>query len=88
MLAVPVSAPGLGGGKRVGIRMRAVTARWVAYVIGAGSIALIIGSVVLAYLDRHASLPAGQQTWGFSYTFGGEHRCPRCGPGPGLPQAR
>jgi hypothetical protein len=49
--------------------MRAVTARWVAYVIGAGSIALIIGSVVLAYLDRHASLPAGQQTWGFSYTF-------------------
>ena len=50
--------------------MRAVTARWVAYVIGAGSIALIIGSVVLAYLDRHASLPAGQQTWGFSYAFG------------------
>ena len=50
--------------------MRAVTARWVAYVIGAGSIALIIGSVVLTYLDRHASLPAGQQGWGFSYAFG------------------
>ena len=50
--------------------MRAVAARWVAYVVGGGSIALIIGSVVLAYLDRHASLPAGQQTWGFSYTFG------------------
>jgi hypothetical protein len=27
--------------------MRAVTARWAAYVIGAGSIALIIGSVDL-----------------------------------------
>jgi hypothetical protein len=39
-------------------------------ITGGGSIALIIGSVVLAYLDRHASLPAGQQTWGFSYTFG------------------
>jgi signal transduction histidine kinase len=38
--------------------MRAVTARWVAYVTGAGSIALIIGSVALTYLDRHASLPA------------------------------
>ena len=50
--------------------MRAVAARWVAHVVGGGSIALIIGSVVLAYLDRHASLPAGQQTWGFSYTFG------------------
>jgi signal transduction histidine kinase len=50
--------------------MRAVTARWVAYVTGAGSIALIIGSVVLTYLDRHASLPAGQQGWGFSYAFG------------------
>ncbi len=71
MLAASVFAPGLGwGGKRVGIRMRAVTARWVAYVIGAGSIALIIGGALLAYMDRHASLPAGQQTWGFSYAFG------------------
>jgi len=50
--------------------MRAVTARWVDYVIGAGSIALIIGGALLAYMDRHASLPAGQQTWGFSYAFG------------------
>src|SRR5215467_4509550 len=34
----PVSAPALVGlGKRVGIRMRAVTARWVTYVIGGGS---------------------------------------------------
>src|SRR5215471_9713127 len=60
----------VGLGKRVGIRMRAVTARWVAYVIGGGSIALIIGAVVLTYLDRHASVPAGQNTWGFSYAFG------------------
>ncbi len=50
--------------------MRAVTARWVAYVTGAGSIALIIGAALLAYVDRHASLPAGQQGWGFSYAFG------------------
>jgi hypothetical protein len=70
--------------------MRAVTARWVAYAIGAGSIALIIGAALLTYVDRHASLPAGSQTWGFSYAFrrGCEHGCPRCGPGPGLPQAR
>ena len=50
--------------------MRAVTARWVAYAIGAGSIALIIGAVVLTYVDRHASLPAGSETWDFSYAFG------------------
>ena len=50
--------------------MRAVTARWVAYVVGAGSIALIIGAVVLAYVDRHASLPAGSDIWSFSYVFG------------------
>jgi hypothetical protein len=58
------------GGKRVGIRMRAVTARWVAYVISAGSIALIIGALVLTYLNRHALVPAGQNTWGFPYAFG------------------
>jgi branched-subunit amino acid ABC-type transport system permease component len=68
--------------------MRAVAARWVAYVVGGGSIALIIGSVVLAYLDRHASLPAGQQTWGVSYTFGEAVNIVPAGPGPGLPQAR
>jgi signal transduction histidine kinase len=38
--------------------------------MGAGSIALIIGAVVLTYVDRHASLPAGQENWGFSYVFG------------------
>jgi signal transduction histidine kinase len=42
----------------------------VAYAIGAGSIALIIGAALLTYVDRHASLPAGSQTWGFSYAFG------------------
>ena len=36
---------------------------------GRGSIALIIGAVVLTYVDRHASLPAGSGTWGFSYVF-------------------
>ena len=50
--------------------MRAVTARWVAYVVGAGSIALIIGAALLAYVDRHAPVPAGQAMWGFSYAFG------------------
>jgi hypothetical protein len=46
------------GGKRVGIRMRAVAARRVAYVIGGSSIVLIIGAVILTYADRHASRPA------------------------------
>jgi signal transduction histidine kinase len=50
--------------------MRAVTARWVAYAIGAGSIALIAGAIVLTYVDRHASLPTGSDTWGFAYAFG------------------
>src|SRR5215831_14400151 len=50
--------------------MRAVTARWVAYATGAGSIALTIGAVLLTYLDRHAPVPAGQATWGFSYALG------------------
>ena len=71
MLAARVSAPGLGGvGSGVGIRMRAVAARWVAYVVGGGSIALIIGALVLTYVDRHATLPPGSETWGFSYVFG------------------
>jgi signal transduction histidine kinase len=68
MLAAPVVAAWVGG-NRVGIRMRAVTARWVAYVVGGGSIALIIGALVLAYVDRRASLPAGTDPWSFSYIF-------------------
>ncbi|HXZ71406.1 MAG TPA: histidine kinase [Streptosporangiaceae bacterium] len=50
--------------------MRAEAARRVAYVIGGSSIVLIVSAVVLTYVDRHASLPAGQQGWGFSYAFG------------------
>src|SRR5215831_2598735 len=64
-------APGPGGGNGgKGIGMRALTARRVAYVIGAGSIALIIAAVVLRYVDRHASPPAGSGTWDFSFVFG------------------
>jgi hypothetical protein len=50
--------------------MRAVAARRVAYVAGGGSIALMIGAVVLTYVDRHASLPPGSEAWDFSYVFG------------------
>jgi hypothetical protein len=50
--------------------MRGLTARVVACVIGAGSIALIIAAVVLTYVDRHASLPGDSGTWDFSFVFG------------------
>jgi signal transduction histidine kinase len=48
--------------------MRAQTARWVAGGVAAGSIALMAGSLVLGYADRHA-LPADQMTWNFSDVF-------------------
>jgi signal transduction histidine kinase len=49
--------------------MRAQTARWVAGCIAAGSVALIIAGLALAYVDRH-SLPAGENTWNFPDVFG------------------
>jgi len=48
--------------------MRARTARWVAGGIAAGSIALMAGGVVLAYLDRHL-LSAATTTWHFSHVL-------------------
>jgi signal transduction histidine kinase len=50
--------------------MSARTARWVAGWIAAGSIALIAGSIALAYLDRHL-LSAARTTWDFSDVFNG-----------------
>ncbi len=50
--------------------MRAVAARRVAYVVGGGAIALMIGAMVLTYVDRHASLPPGSEAWDFSWVFG------------------
>src|SRR5580700_5706098 len=50
--------------------MSARTARWVAGWIAAGSIALIAGSMALAYLDRHL-LSSARTTWDFSYVFNG-----------------
>ena len=38
--------------------------------MGTGSIALLVGALVLSYIDRHAPVPAGQDTWGFDYAFG------------------
>src|SRR5262249_18278288 len=52
------------------ILMTALTTPRTAYVLGTGSIALIIGAVVLAFVDRNASLPADAQTWDFSFVFG------------------
>ncbi len=48
--------------------MRARTARWVAGGIAAGSIALMIGGLVLAYVDRHPVL-ADRTNWDFSDVF-------------------
>jgi hypothetical protein len=62
------SAPGPAGESR-GIRMRAQTARWVAGCIAAGSVALIVAGLVLAYVDRY-SLPAGQNDWNLPEVFG------------------
>jgi signal transduction histidine kinase len=48
--------------------MRAQTARWVAGGVAAGSTALMAGSLVLAYADRHA-VPAAQTNWDFPDVF-------------------
>jgi signal transduction histidine kinase len=49
--------------------MGALTARRIAGCVAAGSIALIAGGVVLAYLDRHL-VPADLSGWDFSDVFG------------------
>ena len=50
--------------------MSARTARWVAGWIAAGSVALIAGSLLLAYLDRQLLSPA-MTTWDFSDVLNG-----------------
>ena len=49
--------------------MRVLTARRVAGGVAATSVALIVGGLALAYVDRH--LPAGRTAWNFSAVFGG-----------------
>ncbi len=49
--------------------MRARTARWVAGCAAAGSVALIVGGLVLAYVDRHL-LPASLTGWTVSNISG------------------
>jgi hypothetical protein len=51
------------------IQMRARTTRWVAGCIAAGSIALMVGELALAYVDRHHLLPAGLTGWNFPSVF-------------------
>jgi signal transduction histidine kinase len=49
--------------------VRALTARWVAGGVAAGSVALMAGGLALAYADRHL-VPAGLTNWDFSDVFG------------------
>jgi signal transduction histidine kinase len=49
--------------------MRVLTARWVAGCMAGVSVALIVGGLTLAYVDRH--LPAGRTAWNLSAVFGG-----------------
>jgi signal transduction histidine kinase len=49
--------------------MRVLTARWVAGGVAAVSVALILGGLALAYVDRHL-VPAGLSGWDFSDVFG------------------
>jgi len=49
--------------------VRARTARWVAGCAVAGSLALMAGGLILAYLDRNL-VPANETNWDFSDVFG------------------
>ena len=48
--------------------MRARTARWVAGCVAVGSLALMVGGVILAYADRHL-VPANVTSWDVSDVF-------------------
>ncbi len=50
--------------------MRVRTVRWAAGGAAVGAVALGLGGLVLAYLDRH-QVPAGLTAWDFSDVFGG-----------------
>jgi len=49
--------------------MRVLTARWVAGCVAVTSVALEVGGLALAYVDRHL-LPVRLATWDFSAVFG------------------
>jgi hypothetical protein len=49
--------------------MRARTASWVAGCVAAGSLALMAGGLILAYMNRHL-VPASMSNWDFSDVFG------------------
>ena len=49
--------------------MRPRTAGWVAGCAAAGSLALMVGGLILAYVDRHL-VPANMTSWDFSDVFG------------------
>jgi hypothetical protein len=49
--------------------MSARTVRWVAGCAAAGSLALMVGGLILAYVDRHL-VPANVTNWDFSDVFG------------------
>jgi signal transduction histidine kinase len=60
----------LSGGKLSrGDGMKALTTRWVAGCVAAVSVALLIGALVLAYLNRHR-VPADLAGWDFSGVLG------------------
>jgi signal transduction histidine kinase len=50
--------------------MKVVTVRWVAGCAAVGSVALMAGALVLAYVDRHR-VPADMAGWNFSGVFEG-----------------
>src|SRR5215510_12671325 len=52
------------------MRMRVLTARWVAGCIAAVSVALFAAALALIFVDRHL-VPAGLSGWDFSDVFGG-----------------
>jgi signal transduction histidine kinase len=50
--------------------MRVLTVRWAAGCAAVASVALGVGALALAYVDRHR-VPAGLTAWDFSNVFGG-----------------
>jgi signal transduction histidine kinase len=50
--------------------MRVLTTRWIAVCAAAGSVALGVSALSLAYVDRHR-VPAGLTAWDFSTVLGG-----------------
>ena len=68
-LCAGVPARGPRRSRRWGVRMKALTVRWVAGGAAAGSVALIAGGLVLAYMDRRLA-PARLVAWDFSDVFG------------------